>query len=33
MENSKFDPTELAHEMIVVRSELEGDNNSPGYDL
>jgi len=33
MENSKFDPTELAHEMTVVRSELEGDNNSPGYDL
>jgi zinc protease len=33
MENSLFDPTELAHEMTVVRSELEGDNNSPGYDL
>ena len=33
MENSKFDPAELAHEMTVVRSELEGDNNSPGYDL
>ena len=33
MENSKFDPTELSHEMTVVRSELEGDNNSPGYDL
>ncbi len=33
MENSKFDPTELAHEMTVVRSELEGDNNSPGFDL
>ena len=33
MVNSKFDPTELAHEMTVVRSELEGDNNSPGYDL
>ncbi len=33
MEHSKFDPTELAHEMTVVRSELEGDNNSPGYDL
>ena len=31
MENSQFDPTELAHEMTVVRSELEGDNNSPGY--
>ncbi len=33
MENSKFDPAELAHEMTVVRSELEGDANSPGYDL
>ena len=33
MENSKFDPTELSHEMTVVRSELEGDNNSPSYDL
>ena len=33
MENSQFDPTELSHEMTVVRSELEGDNNSPGYDL
>ncbi len=33
MENSKFDPAELAHEMTVVRSELEGDGNSPGYDL
>ncbi|MGI4788234.1 MAG: M16 family metallopeptidase [Janthinobacterium lividum] len=33
MENSKFDPTELSHEMVVVRSELEGDGNSPGYDL
>ena len=33
MENSKFDPTELAHEMTVVRSELEGDSNSPGFDL
>ena len=33
MENSQFDPAELAHEMTVVRSELEGDNNSPGYDL
>ena len=33
MENSKFDPTELSHEMTVVRSELEGDGNSPGYDL
>ena len=33
MENSKFDPTELAHEMTVVRSELEGDANSPGFDL
>ena len=33
MENSQFDPTELAHEMTVVRSELEGDSNSPGFDL
>jgi len=33
MENSRFDPAELAHEMTVVRSELEGDGNSPGYDL
>ena len=33
MENSKFDPTELSHEMTVVRSELEGDDNNPGYDL
>jgi len=33
MENSKFASAELAHEMTVVRSELEGDNNSPGYDL
>jgi len=33
MENSKFDPTELSHEMTVVRSELEGDSNSPGFDL
>ena len=33
MENSKFDPSELAHEMTVVRSELEGDGNSPDYDL
>ena len=33
MENSAFNPTELAHEMVVVRSELEGDNNSPDYDL
>lgn len=33
MEHSQFDPAELAHEMTVVRSELEGDNNSPGYDL
>ena len=29
----QFDPTELAHEMTVVRSELEGDSNSPGFDL
>ena len=33
MENSKFDSGELAHEMTVVRSELEGDGNNPGYDL
>lgn len=33
MENSQFNPTELAHEMTVVRSELEGDGNNPGYDL
>ena len=33
MENSAFDPTELKHEMTVVRSELEGDNNDPDYDL
>ena len=33
MENSQFNPMELAHEMTVVRSELEGDSNSPGYDL
>ena len=33
MENSQFNPDELAHEMTVVRSELEGDANNPGYDL
>ena len=33
MMNSAFDPTELKHEMTVVRSELEGDNNDPDYDL
>ena len=33
MENSQFNPTELAHEMTVVRSELEGDSNSPDWDL
>ncbi len=29
MANSAFDPTELAHEMVVVRSELEGDSADP----
>ena len=33
MENSLFDPTELKHEMTVVRSELEGDSNDPGFQL
>jgi len=33
MENSAFDPQQLKHEMTVVRSELEGDNNDPDYDL
>ena len=33
MENSLFDPTELQHEMTVVRSELEGDSNDPGFQL
>lgn len=33
MENSLFDPTELKHEMTVVRSELEGDSNNPGFEL
>ena len=33
MENSLFDPTQLKHEMTVVRSELEGDSNDPGYQL
>ena len=33
MENSQFAPKELAHEMTVVRSELEGDANNPNYDL
>ena len=33
MEHSAFDPLQLKHEMTVVRSELEGDNNDPDYDL
>jgi zinc protease len=33
MENSLFDPTQLQHEMRVVRSELEGDSNNPGWEL
>jgi zinc protease len=33
MENSAFDPTELKHEMTVVRSELEGDSNDPSFEL
>ena len=33
MENAAFDPTELKREMTVVRSELEGDSNDPGYQL
>ena len=33
MENSLFDPTQLKHEMTVVRSELEGDSNDPAYQL
>lgn len=33
MENSLFDPTQLKHEMVVVRSELEGDDNDPGFEL
>ena len=33
MENSVFAPRELASEMTVVRSELEGDSNDPGYQL
>ena len=33
MENSAFDPTQLKHEMTVVRSELEGDANSPSWQL
>ena len=33
MRNSAFDPTQLSHEMTVVRSELEGDSNDPGFQL
>jgi zinc protease len=33
MINAAFDPTELSREMTVVRSELEGDSNDPGYQL
>jgi len=33
MENASFDPEELKREMTVVRSELEGDSNDPGYQL
>jgi len=33
MENSLVDPEQLKHEMTVVRSELEGDFNDPGYQL
>jgi zinc protease len=33
MQNAAFDPEELKHEMSVVRSELEGDNNDPGRQL
>jgi zinc protease len=33
MEHSAFRPEDLAHEMVVVRSELEGDVNDPGYEL
>ncbi len=33
MEHSVFDPKELAREMTVVRSELEGDSNDPGFQL
>lgn len=32
MENSLFNPNELKHEMTVVRSELEGDSNDPGFE-
>ena len=31
MENATFDPAEFAKEMVVVRSELEGDENNPGW--
>jgi zinc protease len=33
MMNSAFDPAELAREMTVVRSELEGKDNDPVHDL
>jgi zinc protease len=33
MEHSAFDPLQLKHEMVVVRSELEGDDNDPDWDL
>lgn len=33
MEGSAFDPVQLSHEMRVVRSELEGDANNPGWQL
>ncbi len=33
MEHSAFRPADLASEMTVVRSELEGDTNNPGYEL
>jgi zinc protease len=33
MENSAFRPGDLASEMTVVRSELEGDVNDPGFEL
>ncbi len=33
MENSAFRPNDLASEMTVVRSELEGDVNDPDYEL
>ncbi|MBI2921852.1 MAG: insulinase family protein [Planctomycetes bacterium] len=31
MENATFDPEEFRKEMVVVRSELEGDENDPGW--